>query len=45
MLVPGVGAFLFEPLDDTAQGFEIFEARAATFTIKNDDRHAPEALA
>src|SRR5207249_11005005 len=45
VLVPGVGAFLFKPFDDIAQSFEIFEARATTFTIKNDDRHAPEALA
>src|SRR6267154_5641156 len=45
MFVPGVGAFLFEPLDDVAQCFEVFKALAATFAIKNDDGRAPEALA
>ena len=45
MFVPGVGAFFFEPLDDVAQCFEVFEAFTATFAIKNDDGRAPEALA
>jgi len=40
MFVPGVGAFLFEPLDDVAQCFEVFKALAATFAIKNDDGRA-----
>src|SRR6267154_1285718 len=45
MFVPRVGAFFFEPLDDVAQCFEVFETLAATFAIKNDDGRAPEALA
>src|SRR5258705_1006301 len=45
MLVPGVRAFLFKPTHHVAQRLVIFEARAASLTIKNDDRHAPEALA
>src|SRR5882672_7529489 len=44
VLVPGVRAFLFKPTHHVAQRLEIFEAGAARLTIKNDDRHAPEAL-
>src|SRR5258708_33834465 len=44
VLVPSVRAFLFKPTHHVAQCLVIFEARAARLTIKNDDRHAPEAL-
>ena len=44
MLVPGVGAFFFEPFHDVAQRREIFQPLAARVAIKNDDRHAPETL-
>ena len=45
VLVPGVGAFFLEPFDDVAQRREILELLAAGVAVKNDDRHAPEALA
>src|SRR6267154_6405166 len=45
MLIPGVRAFLFKPTHHVAQRLVIFEAGAAGLTIKNDDWHAPEALA
>src|SRR5258708_28311072 len=45
VLVPGVRAFLFKPTHHVAQRLVIFEARPAGLTIKNDDWHAPEALA
>src|SRR5712672_4810699 len=43
--VPGVRAFFFKPTHHVAQRLVIFEARPAGLTIKNDDWHAPEALA
>ena len=45
MFIPGICAFFFEPFDDVAECFEVFEALATTFAIKNDDGRAPEALA
>src|SRR5580765_5505100 len=45
MFVPCVGAFFFEPLDDVAKRFEIFETLAASFAIQNDDGRTPETLA
>src|SRR4029077_18301781 len=45
VLVPGIRALFLEPANDVSQRFEIFEARAARVTIKDDDGHAPEALA
>ena len=45
VFVPSVGTFFFKPLDDITQGPEIFEALPASVAIKNDDGHAPEALA
>src|SRR6266481_7079052 len=45
VLIPGVGAFLFEPFHDVAQSGEILEARPACVAIENDDGNAPETLA
>src|SRR6267154_1078584 len=45
VLVPSVRAFLFKPTHHVAQRLVIFEAGAARLTIKNDNRHSPEALA
>src|ERR1043166_2376851 len=45
MLVPGVGAFFFEPLDDVAERLVILELFAAAIAEENDDGHAPEARA
>src|SRR5438270_7487444 len=44
MLVPGVGTFFFEPLQNVAQRLVILETLSAALAIKNDDRDAPEAL-
>src|SRR5580700_392895 len=45
MLVPGVGAFGFEPLYDVSERRKIFEARSARVAVENDNWRAPETLA
>src|SRR5262249_50569990 len=45
MRVPGVGAFLFEPLHHVAKRGEVLQLPAAALAEEHDDGHAPEALA
>src|SRR5580704_12291316 len=44
MSEPGVGAFAFKKRQNMAQHGGVLQLSAASVTIKNDQRHAPEAL-